>query len=130
MGQKKRALWAAGALLLLALAFFLIVFVLRPPCLILALTGFYCPGCGGQRMVWAVLRGDFPEALSQNALLLFLLPLFGTGAVWEASRYARGKSSLTKKRWFVPALLAVLLLTAVFTLLRNLPGFEFLGPSA
>ena len=28
------------------------------PCLFHAMTGFYCPGCGGTRAVAALLRGD------------------------------------------------------------------------
>lgn len=31
---------------------------LVPPCLFHAMTGFYCPGCGGTRAVMALLRGD------------------------------------------------------------------------
>ncbi|SHJ10435.1 Protein of unknown function [Cruoricaptor ignavus] len=32
------------------------------PCLIKAITGFDCPGCGAQRSFWLLLNGEFSEA--------------------------------------------------------------------
>lgn len=33
------------------------------PCLLLELTGFYCPGCGGTRAIEALLHGEWLKAL-------------------------------------------------------------------
>lgn len=124
----KRALRAALALLGLASAFLLVVFVLRPPCVILETTGYYCAGCGGQRMISALLEGDLLGAFRYNPFLFVFLPLAGLYAVTEAVRYVQNKRPLSRSRRFVPILIAVLFLALLFTVLRNLPGFGFLGP--
>ena len=46
-----------------------------PRCWFHWLTGLQCPGCGSQRMVHALLRGDISAAWHHNALLLLMLPL-------------------------------------------------------
>lgn len=125
---KKRLLQAAGVLLGLVLACVLLL-ALGPPCLILESTGYYCAGCGGQRMIAALLQGDLLGAFRHNPFLFFALPLAGAYAVWEAARYVRQKRPLFRSKRFAAVLIAVLVLALVFTVLRNLPGFGFLGPN-
>lgn len=102
--------------------------LLRPPCLILEYTGFYCAGCGTQRMVLALLRGDLKSAAGLNIFMLAALPSAVIYAVAEAVRYVRGERLLCRARGFVPVLLGVLAAAAVFTLLRNQPGLRWLAP--
>lgn len=45
-----------------------------PKCPVRWLTGLDCPGCGSQRMIHALLHGDFAGAFRANALLLLMLP--------------------------------------------------------
>jgi hypothetical protein len=40
------------------------------------LTGLYCPLCGSQRAVAALLHGDFSASLRNNMLFVLALPLF------------------------------------------------------
>lgn len=117
--QKKRALQAAGALLAAAAAL-AGIYLLRPPCLILEHTGLYCAGCGTQRMVTALLRGDIPGAFACNPFMFVCLPLACLYALWEARRYAQGKSPLFRARPVQAAFAAVLLAGAAFMALRNL----------
>lgn len=49
------------------------------PCLFHKFTGWYCPLCGGQRMVRALLHADFHAAFAYNPFLMCSLPLF---AIW------------------------------------------------
>ncbi len=126
--RKLRALKAAALLLALGAALCLVALVWKPACQILKTTGYYCAGCGGQRMLWALLRGDFLGALRHNPLLFFLLPLAAGYILTEAARYVQNKRPLYKSRRFVWILAAVLFLTLAFTVLRNLPGFGWLGP--
>ena len=119
---------AAGALLALGLVAAAIL-ALRPPCLILKLTGFYCAGCGTQHMALALLRGDLREAAGQNLFMLLLLPVSGAYVLAEGIRYVLGKRPLFRSRAFVPALCAALFAALAFTVLRNLPGFQWLAPS-
>ena len=45
-------------------------------CPIHALTGYYCPGCGGTRALSALGRGDVAAAVHQNALVFVVIPVF------------------------------------------------------
>ena len=48
-----------------------------PRCSFLSLTGYKCPGCGGQRAVHALLNGDVAGAFRFNALLMIAVPWMG-----------------------------------------------------
>ncbi len=43
------------------------------PCLFHLVTGYYCPGCGNTRSADALLHGNIPLALRNNAVLPFLV---------------------------------------------------------
>ncbi|NIH81589.1 hypothetical protein FHX46_004119 [Amycolatopsis viridis] len=105
---------------------------LRIPCWFHALTGLDCPFCGGSRMLGALLHGDVPAALSDNAFaLVVLLPLTAVTLVaavrWEAGRARRwwpagaGGTRLT---------LALAGLAIIWWLVRNLPFAPFTDLSA
>ena len=122
--------WRAGLFLLALLLALGLLLALQPPCLILKRTGFYCTGCGVQRMLRALLRGDLPGAAAQNIFMLIFLPCAALYLAAEAWRYGAGKSPLYRSRAFGPAVAAVLLLAGLFTVLRNLPEFIWLAPKA
>lgn len=126
--MKRRALTAAGVLLALGLGAAAVLLV-RPECLILKYTGFYCAGCGTQHMVLALLRGDIRDALGQNLFMLVCLPLTGVYLAAEGVRYLRGRGPLYRSRAFAPVLCGVLAAAVAFTVLRNLPGFQWLAPA-
>lgn len=92
---------------------------LWPRCPIYAFTGIYCPGCGGQRAVSAILHGDLTAALDQNALI-FVIPIFIALGFW---------AQRVNRRWVTVALVSsVAVLSAVFVILRNQPG-SWLAPN-
>ena len=126
--MKARIAKAAGLLLAVALSGAGLL-LLRPDCLILKYTGFYCAGCGVQHMTLALLRGDLAGAAAENLFMLLVLPSTAVYLGWEALRYIQGKKPLFRMRGFLPALCAVLILADLFTLLRNLPGFSWLAPA-
>ena len=43
-------------------------------CIIYALTGYYCPGCGAGRACYCILHGQIYQAFRYNPLLVLLLP--------------------------------------------------------
>jgi Protein of unknown function (DUF2752) len=101
---------------------------LSPPCPLHALTGLYCPFCGGTRATWALAHLHFGLMLHENALYPAIVVLAAWG--W-LSRLGRATG-----RWRLPAprgrvldvTVAVVLVT--FMVLRNLPGFGVLAPPA
>ena len=97
-----------------------------PVCLFHALTGLNCPGCGGTRAAYQLLHGRLLPALHDNALfILALAALLGRGLWFMARKIRRQPATLA-----VPpkALWAFLLITIIFSVLRNLPAFSFLSP--
>ena len=57
------------------------------PCLILSLTGWYCPGCGGTRAFLALIKGDIAASLRYHPAVLYLA-VFGIVFMgWELLHY-------------------------------------------
>lgn len=79
-----------------------------------AVTGWYCPGCGGTRALGALLHGDIPGALRDN---LFALTLFPTAMAIAVLKPARITEWLDRHRTAVFVVTAVV--TVAFTLARN-----------
>jgi hypothetical protein len=92
-----------------------------------ALTGFYCPGCGGLRGVNDLTNGHVTQAASSNLLMVLAIP-FAFVVFWRWSYAAwRGREVQA-----IPALpqgvkVGLLVLAAAFTVARNLPG-SWLAP--
>lgn len=85
----------------------------------------YCPGCGGSRALYALLRLDFLASLAANPALLLGLAVLGYYAV-AFFRHGRRRGRVSV--W--PAILFAAFLVAYF-LLRNIllvfAGFDPLG---
>ncbi|WP_042367060.1 DUF2752 domain-containing protein [Streptacidiphilus neutrinimicus] len=98
-----------------------------PGCPFLALTGWWCPGCGGLRAVHALTRGELRVALHDNVLVVALCGFtVSFWALW-ALRSLRGRPR-PALRLSRPWLLSAALLVLAFTLVRNLPTGAFLAP--
>ncbi len=97
-----------------------------------AVTGLDCPLCGGLRATNSLARGDVAAALDHNLLFTALVPLLV--ATWVAWASTRARllvvPSGVRRRLARPALLLVGVAALVFTVVRNLPGFELLGSDA
>lgn len=86
---------------------------LVPRCPFHALTGLWCPGCGGTRAAMRLLHLDLPGALHYHAPAVLAAPALAFVLV------AHGNLRLlTGRPWLVYAALAGLV---VFAILRNLP---------
>ncbi|WP_328316963.1 DUF2752 domain-containing protein [Streptomyces sp. NBC_00388] len=97
-----------------------------PVCPLYALTGVYCPACGGLRSAHAVAHGDFVTALGDNALAVAGYGVFAVVMVVWLIRAVRGRPTRYTIR---PALWwGIGTVALVFSVLRNLPVGAFLAP--
>lgn len=99
-----------------------------PTCPFLTITGYYCPGCGSMRAMYALSHLDLVTALQLNVLTVFVMipiAVFHYGR-WTAERYLGRpvRKNMVRPRW-----IWILLITFLaFWLLRNLEPFAFLAP--
>ena len=93
------------------------------PCPFHELTGLLCPLCGGTRAALRLLDGDLAGSLGLNVLLLPLGLVVAYVAVANLGMLA---GRVPPPPAWLPKAMALVL--AAFTVVRNLPGGEFLGP--
>ena len=127
-GETGKRLLRVTAVLLGLCVLAVVLYFLRPSCWILQSTGYYCGACGVTRMVEQLLAGHVGRAFRENPYMFFVLPLGAAYLVGEGVLYVRWRMPLYKRRWMLPLLVVVIAVGMVFTVLRNLPGFEALRP--
>jgi hypothetical protein len=98
-----------------------------PTCPFLAVTGYYCPGCGSLRALHDLAHGDVAGAVARNPLMVLASAGLVVGFVLWTRRRWRG----LPRTWAAPAALLYGLLTLVlaFWVLRNVPGWTWLSPA-
>lgn len=102
-----------GASLLIVFLFDPATYGFYPVCFFHLLTGLYCPGCGGLRATHELLHGHVAAAARLNLLVVLALP---AAAFWKVRRIRRIWA------WML------LVVSALFTIARNVPGGEWLSP--
>lgn len=101
-----------------------------PRCPFYTLTHFYCPGCGSQRSLSALLRGHILQALSYNLLFVASLPLVMYSAIIYTINVFR-TAPIKQQFVYSPSFIkSCLWLVVAFFILRNVPvpAFSFLRP--
>jgi hypothetical protein len=96
-----------------------------PLCPLHALTGLWCPLCGGLRAADALAHGQWITALHDNALFVAALPLIVAGWLYWVAGAHRGVPRRMPTRHLMPV---VVVLAVAFTLVRNLPFATALQP--
>ena len=94
----------------------------------LALTGTYCPACGGLRAVNDLTHGDIAAAASSNLLFVASLPFLAVWWLRSVLHGWRGGGRSVGDRTAYVATAVGLTLVVVFWVVRNLPGAERLTP--
>lgn len=122
---------ATGGLVLVAIYYFLnLKFGFTISCWFERLTGWYCPGCGVTRMLFAIIEGNFYQAFRFNPLVFILLIFAAILLVNYLICYKKGEiqAALYKQtpHWFWIVLLIIVL---AYGILRNLPCCDFLAPT-
>ncbi|UGQ10101.1 DUF2752 domain-containing protein [Yinghuangia sp. ASG 101] len=97
-----------------------------PTCPFFAVTGLFCPGCGGLRCAHALAHGDVVSALALNAFAVAMVPLIVCIWLRWTVRSLRGRTRTTAAD---PRLIRVLVAAiVVFAVARNLPFGGALAP--
>ncbi|GAA1365019.1 DUF2752 domain-containing protein [Streptomyces beijiangensis] len=97
-----------------------------PVCPLYAITGVYCPGCGGLRSAYAVAHGDLVTALGDNALAVVGYGVFAVVMVFWIVRAVRNQPmriSVSARWWWAIGAVAL-----IFSIVRNLPFGSALIP--
>jgi hypothetical protein len=84
-----------------------------PRCVLHAVTGLHCPGCGSLRATHELLHGHVGRALAFNPLFVFSLPVLGLLALRRKWCY----------RVWVPWV--TLMGLVAYGILRNIPAWPF-----
>jgi hypothetical protein len=94
-----------------------------------ALTGFYCPGCGGLRAVNDLTNGDLVGAASSNLVFVALVPVLVLWWLRWARRAWTGAPESERGVQHPGVWIAVFaVVMVVFAVLRNLPAGSWLAP--
>ncbi|MGH3509344.1 MAG: DUF2752 domain-containing protein [Nocardioidaceae bacterium] len=94
----------------------------------LAMTGTYCPGCGGLRAVNDLTNGDVLGAASSNLLFVGSLPLLAFWWLrWLRDSWRGVRRVVDPRAAFVGAG-AFVVLALAFAIVRNLPFGAWLAP--
>ena len=98
---------------------------IRLKCITFELTGIYCPGCGGTRMISHLLEGDILTSFKSNQLLFILIP-------YSICLYAYEMIVITKTGSISKQLNKILIIIAfvmiAYGIIRNIPLFNWLAP--
>ncbi len=94
-----------------------------PKCIFYNATGLYCPGCGSQRAISALLHLDIADAAHDNLLAIVSIPfLVYAFALYVTGDDAPKRCSLFYSPLFVKFVLAVVI---CFCIARNIPAYPF-----
>ncbi len=98
-------------------------------CPLYAMTGVYCPGCGGLRAVNDLSNADVGAALSSNVFVVALMPfvvLWWGRSIWN--RWHGKSSAVWGAQGGTGVLYAVAAIAFVFAVVRNTPWGAWLAP--
>jgi hypothetical protein len=96
-------------------------------CPLYAVTGLYCPGCGGLRGVNDLTNGHVAQAASSDLLLVLAVPFAALFfARWSYGAWT-GRDIRAVPVLPAPVTTALVVLAVAFTVARNLPG-SWLAP--
>ena len=100
------------------------------PCLFYEFTGFYCPGCGITRLLFALVSLDFYQAFRYNSLLFIALPFIGYCFIDYIVKFIFFREDFLYKKvnsnvWYI-----LLVIIVLYGVIRNIPMFEFLQPTS
>lgn len=83
------------------------------------MTGYDCPGCGGQRALHQLLHFNFKNAFLLNPLLIMILPLIMMAAIVNFNFFKAKFPKISQSLFSNKMIVAMLVLTLFFFIFRN-----------
>lgn len=116
--------WLAFGIALVANV--LLIFGLQLECPWNSMFGYDCGGCGTTRMMFSLLHLDFYQAFRYNPFMFILLIIIIIYMLYVVICLLRKKEyvKIGKK-----TIITIIVLLIIFTIVRNMDGFEFLRPT-
>ena len=95
-----------------------------PKCPFYVTTSLYCPGCGSQRAIHAILHGNFSKALGHNILILVPPFILVYDGIIKMINHYFDKSL---KNWLHSSRItfSILIMVLLFWILRNIDYYPF-----
>jgi hypothetical protein len=90
------------------------------PCMFHAVTGLYCPGCGGTRAVFALLRGKLLTSFLYHPIVLYTVISGGWFMVSQTIERVSGRKRSWGMRFHEGYLWAALVIIVVQCLIKNI----------
>ena len=101
---------------------FVLKYKIGIPCIFHELTGLYCPGCGSSRAIVSLIEFNPYQAFRYNMLVTTLIPFVIIYFFYKYILY--GKKKIPNYIFYL-----LLIITIIFSILRNIPFFYYLAPT-
>jgi hypothetical protein len=95
-------------------------------CMLHAITGLNCPGCGGTRMLDSLLHFKFYQAFRYNPFIFVTSPILAVAYIYESIQYI--KYCRTSK-YIEYTLISYAIGLVIFGVIRNIWIFNWLSPT-
>lgn len=97
-----------------------------PKCVMKAITGYQCPGCGFQRAAHAFLHGNIAEAVSYNLFFIIAIPYLLVLLYSSLMMHAQNPSRTTVKLYDLAtsryAIFSYIAIYLIWWVVRNILG--------
>jgi hypothetical protein len=98
-----------------------------PLCPLHAMTGLWCPFCGGLRAIYELTRLNITSAVRDNIVVVIGLPIF---ALLWLEGIIRARAGRPRRILPRPLVITIIVALAVFSIVRNLPFASMLHPGS
>lgn len=100
------------------------------PCVFHAVTGLYCPGCGGTRAAEVLVQGEFLRSFLYHPIVIYTAGLYVWFMVSHTVEYLLGhrvRIGLKYRNWYLYAALVIVVINlAVKNVVLTAFGFDIL----
>ena len=101
---------------------------IRIPCLFYEITGYYCPGCGMSRAIYALMHFHWQQAFFLNPLGLILFPFLLCYIQYQLICWGFDKQDQITKRIPKGLLYGIIIIAIVYGVMRNMSDFAWMAP--